>query len=93
VTAVIAEIDRKLSADRESLGALEGRIEALIGSQAARQAKADALALELHNYSAPQRRICVLKRGSLSRKIGFYRLATVSIQEAMLNARRANFLA
>ena len=56
VTAAIAGIDVKLSANREAIAALDGRIEALIRSQATLQAEGDVLAKELDRFSATQSR-------------------------------------
>ena len=56
VTAAIAGIDLKLSANREAIAALDGRIEALIRSQATLQAEGDVLTKELDRYSATQSR-------------------------------------
>ncbi|TDN59007.1 SMC family ATPase [Paraburkholderia sp. BL10I2N1] len=56
VTAAIGELDRQLAANRESLAALDGRIEALIRSQATREAEREAITRELSGFDATQSR-------------------------------------
>jgi exonuclease SbcC len=56
VAGAIAAVDRKLSENRQSAAALDGRIEGLIRSQATRQAEVDALAKDLERFSGTQLR-------------------------------------
>jgi exonuclease SbcC len=56
VTAAIVETDRKLVANRESVAALDGRIEASIRSQTVLQAEANGLGADLDRFSATQMR-------------------------------------
>ncbi|TFE36903.1 SMC family ATPase [Paraburkholderia dipogonis] len=56
VTAAIAETDRKLATNRESVAELEGRIEGAIRAQTVLQAEANGLAADLSGFSATQRR-------------------------------------
>jgi DNA repair protein SbcC/Rad50 len=56
VASAIADLDRRLVANRETVAGLDGRIEALIRSQTALQAEADALVRELDKFSATQSR-------------------------------------
>jgi exonuclease SbcC len=56
VTAAIARLDRDIAANRETVAALDGRIEQSIRSQSVLQAEAEALALELEKFSATQSR-------------------------------------
>jgi DNA repair protein SbcC/Rad50 len=56
VTVAIAALDRQLVANRESVAALDGRIETLIRSQAMREAERDAIAKELSGEAATQSR-------------------------------------
>jgi exonuclease SbcC len=56
VTAAIAKLDRDIAANRETVAALDGRIEQSIRAQSVLQAEAEALALELEKFSATQSR-------------------------------------
>jgi len=56
VTAAITAVGLQLSASREAIAAHDGRIEALIRSQATREAERDAIAKELASESATQSR-------------------------------------
>ncbi|WP_246217479.1 hypothetical protein [Paraburkholderia panacisoli] len=56
VTAAIVETDRKLVANRESVAALDGKIEASIRSQTVLQAEANGLGADLDRFSATQLR-------------------------------------
>ncbi|WP_250518852.1 SMC family ATPase [Caballeronia sp. ATUFL_M1_KS5A] len=55
-TAAIAKLDRDIAANRETVAALDGRIEQSIRAQSVLQAEAEALALELEKFSATQSR-------------------------------------
>ncbi|MDR5832480.1 SMC family ATPase [Caballeronia sp. LP006] len=55
-TAAIAKLDRDIAANRETIAALDGRIEQSIRAQSVLQAEAEALALELAKFSATQSR-------------------------------------
>ncbi|MBB3262259.1 exonuclease SbcC [Paraburkholderia bannensis] len=56
VTAAIADLDRKLVANREANAALDARIEALIRQQATRETQRDALQMELSGADATRSR-------------------------------------
>ncbi len=56
VTAAIAKLDRDIAGNRETVAALDGRIEQSIRSQSVLQAEAEALAVELEKFSATQSR-------------------------------------
>ncbi|GJH26917.1 SMC family ATPase [Caballeronia novacaledonica] len=56
VTAAIAKLDRDIAGNRETVAALDGRIEQSIRSQSVLQAEAEAQALELEKFSATQSR-------------------------------------
>jgi DNA repair protein SbcC/Rad50 len=56
LTAAIAETDRKLATSRETVAALDGRVEATIRAQTVLQAEVDALCVELDGFSATQSR-------------------------------------
>ncbi|SAL65206.1 nuclease SbcCD subunit C [Caballeronia humi] len=69
VTAAMARLDRDIAANRETVAALDGRIEQSIRSQSVLQAEAEALALELEKFSATQSRA-----GRLSDEIARWKL-------------------
>ncbi|KDR37974.1 nuclease SbcCD subunit C [Caballeronia glathei] len=69
VTAAIATLDRSLASNRETVAALDGRIEALIRSQSVLQAEGEALVLELEKFSATQ-----LRADHLSDEIAHWKL-------------------
>ncbi|MBB3262248.1 SMC family ATPase [Paraburkholderia sp. WP4_3_2] len=56
VTAAIADLDRRLVANREANAALDARIEALIRQQATRETQRDALQMELSGADATRSR-------------------------------------
>jgi len=56
VSAVIAKLDRDIALNRETVAALDGRIEQSIRSQSVLQAEAEALAVELEKFTATQSR-------------------------------------
>lgn len=56
VTAAIADLDRRLVANREASTALDARIEALIRQQATRETQRDAMATELAGFDATHSR-------------------------------------
>jgi len=56
VTAAITAVELQLSQNREAIAALDGRVEALIRSQATREAEREAIARELTGEGATQSR-------------------------------------